>query len=129
MIISSFAAGRDEAFYCDTLEEGLSMLAVSHRAVLRLFQHPGTGEIRVPATPKKLLNLVTHLAKTGQIQGMSVHTQKAMFEGRVVTGVRIKKFARTADEYIITWPGGDLRIRFHQNAMRGLFYFYYSRGK
>lgn len=128
MIISIEALPNREAFYCDTLEEGLSMLAVNHRAVLRLLQHPGTGEIRVPSTPKKLLNLVTHLVKTKQLPNTTIHTQKAVFEGKVVTGVRIKSFARKADEYIFSWPGGDLRIRFHQNATRGLFYFFYQHG-
>lgn len=126
MVILIDAAPGKEAFFCDDLEEGLSMLSVSYRPVLRLLQHPSTGEVRIPATPKKLLNLVKHLISTKQLPETSVHTQKAIFQKKVVSGIRVKSYARKADEIIISWPKGSLRIRYHLNTTKGLFYFYYA---
>lgn len=125
IVLVATGKGKDE-FFCDNLEEGLSVLATTHRAVMRLFQHPKTGEVRVPGTPKKLYKLVQHLIDTKQLPSTRIHTQQAIFKSRMVTGVRIKSFARKAEEYLITWPQGTLRIRFHANLGKGLFYFYYT---
>lgn len=125
MIILVDAAPGKDAFFCDDFEEGLSLLSVSYRPIMRLLQHPSTLDIRIPATPKKFFNLVSHLIATKQLREASIHTQKAVFQKRVVSGLKVKSYARTANEYILSWPENTLRVRFHSNAAKGLFYFYY----